>query len=129
MQDRPATRRWVRSLVARTATRAGLDYTPLVVFALDDWNARVLSESRMQERERRTIRGACDVVARVVYIDLQQERALIRDTVAHEVAHLRWPSFAHRPLFFARVAYLRSGKSLGPKRSRLPEELRHVPRN
>lgn len=96
----PADPAWIRRRVDHYTTRAGLD--PLVT---------ICDPRRYQQLTGRTVTaqlwGDADYHQRLVYIAGQgATRGDVEIVVAHEIAHHRWPSYQHRPVFFDRCQQL-----------------------
>lgn len=104
------TKAWVRSRVRKACAELNIE-RPVVVFTLEEWNARVPRTSRTQRNESMVLWGMACPTSRVIFIGMDahshsDDPRLVADTIAHEVVHLAGRAY-HTQSFFERVRALR----------------------
>lgn len=96
-----ASSEWIHQRAAHYAQVAGL--APLVVVC--DPDHYELLTGRMVPA---SLWGDADYRARLLFVDPTRcaTKAGAELVVVHEIAHHRWPSYGHRPIFFERCQHL-----------------------
>lgn len=112
-----------RHWATRYANQVSLGYKPKVVFTMEEWMAM---GAHKDDRRCSDDRGLSNPDLRAIRFNVSAHLCLhdLRDTAAHEITHLRWPSLRHNELFARRVEAVRLGTRVGPPKSRLPDALR-----
>lgn len=115
------TRRWT-TLYAK---RVSLGYRPRLAFTMEEWMG---FGAHKKDRRAADDKGLAshDIRAIRVNIPVHLCEHDIRDTVVHEVVHLRWPALDHTKLFYARVNAIRAGARAPAAHRRLPDVLKTV---
>lgn len=116
-KPKPYIEATVMGLISKFSKLLSLQRIPIVTFNRQE--IRQLIPGRKRNMSGSVYLGTAYISKNVIWINPNHESVdTARDTLAHEMCHLRFPYEGHTPYFYQKVKELLSGKQFKPLKKR-----------